>query len=58
VPYNGDPTEEVLRVAGLIGQGVPLDVLVSALELSPSATEQQLNILVDARVLERVEEEI
>jgi hypothetical protein len=58
VPYNGDPTEEVLRVAGLIGQGVPLDVLVSALELSPSATERQLDILVDARVLERAEEEI
>lgn len=46
-------TEEVLRVAGLIGQEVPVDVLVAALDHPREAVERRIDLLVDARVLER-----
>jgi len=52
-----DATERMLEVAALIGQEVPTDVLAAALDLDADAVDRRLDLLVDARVLERADEE-
>jgi len=50
-------TESVLHVAGLIGQAVPVDVLVAALDSPRDAAVRGIDLLVDARVLERTDDD-
>jgi len=51
-------TEEVLRVAALIGQEIPTDVLVAALDHPRAEVERRIDLLVDARILERADDEL